>query len=64
MCYWVPTGTIMKEGKRERHNMKRLILLCFTFLLLMLTACTAEPANEQASDEGDETVITVYRSPT
>ncbi len=44
--------------------MKRLILFCSTFLLLVLAACAAQPSTEQTVDEGDGPIVTVYRSPT
>jgi len=44
--------------------MKRLILFCSTFLLLLLAACAAQPAAEEVAEEGDGTVVTVYRAPT
>ena len=44
--------------------MKRLILFCSTFLILVLAACAAQPSSEQVADEGDGPIVTVYRAPT
>lgn len=51
--------------------MKRLILLCSAFLLLLLAACTGQPSAGQAedvapadtADAGESPVITVFYSP-
>ena len=44
--------------------MKRLILFCSMFLVLALASCAAPPATEQAVEEGDGPLVTVYRAPT
>jgi ABC-type Zn uptake system ZnuABC Zn-binding protein ZnuA len=44
--------------------MKRLILFCSLFLLLVLAACGGTSAPEQALEEGDGPIVTVYKSPT
>ena len=44
--------------------MKRLIIFCSAFLVLVLAACGAPPAAEQAVEEGDGPLVTVYRAPT
>lgn len=44
--------------------MKRLILLIAAFWLLLLAACTAQPAAEQSVDEGGRPIVTVYHPPT
>jgi hypothetical protein len=52
------------QEKREISNMKRLILFCATFFILLLAACSAQPAAEQTVEEGDGPIVTVYRAPT
>ena len=44
--------------------MKRLILFCSLLLGLVLTACVAQPSEEQAANEGEKPIVTVYRAPT
>jgi len=44
--------------------MKRLILFCSFFLVLLLAACGGTAAPEQAVEEGDGPLVTVYRAPT
>jgi hypothetical protein len=44
--------------------MKRLILLGSFFLILVLAACGGTSTPEQAVDEGDGPLVTVYRAPT
>lgn len=43
--------------------MKRLIIIG-TLAILLLSACSAAAADQPTTDEGDVTVVTVYRSPT
>ena len=44
--------------------MKRLILFCSFFLIVALAACGGSSAPEQAIEEGDGPIVTVYKSPT
>jgi hypothetical protein len=44
--------------------MKRLILFCSALLVLALAACGAPPAAEQAVEEGEGPLVTVFRAPT
>lgn len=44
--------------------MKRLILFCLPLLILLLAACAAEPAAEQAADESDSPIVKVFHAPT
>jgi ABC-type Zn uptake system ZnuABC Zn-binding protein ZnuA len=43
--------------------MKRLILFCSLFLLLALAACGGTSAPEQAVEEGDGPIVTVFKPP-
>ena len=44
--------------------MKRMILLCSTFLILALAACGAPQSSQQTAEEGDKPIVTVYRPST
>ncbi|MEJ2751547.1 MAG: hypothetical protein ACK2U5_21545 [Candidatus Promineifilaceae bacterium] len=44
--------------------MKRLILLFSLFLVFALAACGGTSSPEQAVEEGDGPIVTVYRAPT
>ncbi len=43
--------------------MKRSIFIG-TLVILLLSACSAAATDQPTTDEGDATVVTVYRSPT
>lgn len=49
--------------KKEKY-MKRLILFCSFIMILALAACGGASAPEQALEEGDGPIVTVYKSPT
>jgi len=44
--------------------MKRLILFGSFFMVLVLAACGGTSAPQQAVEEGDGPLVTVYRAPT
>jgi ABC-type glycerol-3-phosphate transport system substrate-binding protein len=44
--------------------MKRLILLFTLVLVVVLAACGGTSSPEQAVEEGDGPIVTVYRAPT
>jgi hypothetical protein len=49
--------------KKEKF-MKRLILFGSFFMVLVLAACGGTSAPQQAVEEGDGPLVTVYRAPT